>query len=190
MGRRVIKGALKAKRRQQSSTSFFRVKYLIANSQAPKNNSQAPKIEGEKRILSVNWAAVFLLDLTYETYTQWVIDRAVEYRMPYPLPRYLSSTNPELPLPLLPSTQEKYQEKMADLNRVCNTWKRKYEEAMSEVGDKDVEILQFKHELLNKERQLIEKNAQIQAQSATLAQFISKKECMDFFAGAHPDFEE
>ena len=79
---------------------------------------------------------------------------------------------------------------MADLNRVCTTWKRKYEEAMSEVGDKDVEILQLKHELLNKERQLIEKNAQIQAQSATLAQFISKKECMDFFAGADPDFEE
>jgi DNA-binding sugar fermentation-stimulating protein len=58
---------------------------------------------------------------------------------------------------------------MADLNRVCTTWKRKYEEAMSEAGDKGVEILQLKHELLNKERQLIEKNAQIQAQSATLA---------------------
>jgi hypothetical protein len=53
-----------------------------------------------------------------------------------------------------------------------------------------VEILQHKHEILNQKRQLIEKNAQIQAQRARLAQFISKKECMDFFAGTHPDFEE
>jgi len=129
-------------------------------------------------------------DLTYETYTQWVIDRAVEYGMPYTLPRYLSSTTPKLPLPLPPNTQEKYQGKMVDLKRVCATWKRKYEEAMSQVEDRDVEILQHKHELLDKERQLIEKNVQIQAQSARLAQFISRKECMDFFAGVHPDFEE
>jgi hypothetical protein len=129
-------------------------------------------------------------DLTYETCTQWVIDRAAEHMMPYPLPRYLSSTTPELPLPLPPTTQEKYQEKMTDLSRVCGTWKRKYEEAMSKMEDKDVEILQHKHEILNKERQLIEKNAQIQAQSARLAQFISKKECMDFFAGAPLDFEQ
>jgi len=129
-------------------------------------------------------------DLTYETYTQWVIDRAAEYGMPYTLPRYLSSTTPELPLPLPPNTQEKYQGKMADLNRVCATWKRKYEEAMSKVEDNDVEILQHKHELLNKERQLIEKKAQIQAQSARLAQFISRKECIDFFAAVHPNFEE
>jgi len=129
-------------------------------------------------------------DLTYETYTQWVIDRAAEYGMPYTLPRYLSLTTPELPLPLPPNTQEKYQGKMADLNRVYATWKRKYEEAMSEVKDRDVEILQNKHELLNKERQLIEKNAQIQAQSARLAQFISRKECMDFFVGVHLDFKE
>jgi len=37
---------------------------------------------------------------------------------------------------------------------------------------------------------LIEKNAQILAQSARLAQFISRKECMDFFAGVHPNVEE
>jgi len=129
-------------------------------------------------------------DLTYETYIQWVIDRAAEYGMPYTLPRYLSSTTSELPLPLPPNTQEKYQGKMVDLNRVCATWKRKYEEAMSEVKYRDVEILQHKHELLNKKRQLIEKNSQIQAQSARLAQFISRKECMNFFAGVHPDFEE
>ena len=97
---------------------------------------------------------------------------------------------PRATFTLTPNTQEKYQGKMADLNRACPTWKRKYEESMSQVEDRDVEILQHKHELLNKERQLIEKNAQIQAQSARFAQFISRKECMDFFAGAHPDFEE
>jgi hypothetical protein len=110
--------------------------------------------------------------------------------MSYTLSRCLSSTTPTIHSPLTFCTQEKYQKKVADLNRVCAVWKRKYEGAMSIVGDKDVEILQTKHELLNKERQLIEKNAQIQAQSVSLAQFISKKECMDFFTGAHPDFGE
>jgi len=51
-------------------------------------------------------------DLTYETYTQWFIDRAAEYGKPYTLPRYLSSTTLELPLPLplIPkrSTREKW----------------------------------------------------------------------------------
>jgi len=91
-------------------------------------------------------------DLTYEAYTRWVIDRATEYGKPYTLPRYLSSTTPELPLLLPPNTQEKYQGKMADLKRMCATWKRKYEEAMSQVKDRDVEILQHKRKLLNKER--------------------------------------
>jgi hypothetical protein len=73
---------------------------------------------------------------------------------------------------------------------VSATWKRKYEEAMRKVKYMDGEIEQHKFELLTQRRQLIEKDAQIQAQSARLAQFISKKECMDFFAGAHPDFED
>jgi hypothetical protein len=110
--------------------------------------------------------------------------------MPYPLPRYLSSTTPEQPFPLPPTTQEKYLEKMADLSRVCYTWKRKYEEAMAQVADRDLTIVLQQDTILKKEQQLIKKNSQIQAQSVKLAQFISKKERMDFFAGADSDFEE
>jgi hypothetical protein len=58
---------------------------------------------------------------------------------------------------------------------VSATWKRKYEEAMRKVKYRDGEIEQHKYELLMQRRQLIEKDAQIQAQSARLAQFISKK---------------
>jgi hypothetical protein len=129
-------------------------------------------------------------DLTYATYNQWIIDEAAKYKMPYPLPRYLSSTTPEQPFPLPPTTQEKYLEKMADLSRVCYTWKRKYEEAMAQVADRDLTIVLQQDTILKKEQQLIKKNSQIQAQSAKLAQFISKKERMDFFAGADSDFEE
>lgn len=59
------------------------------------------------------------------------MDEAPRYQMPYPLPRYLSSTTLELPLPLLPTTQEKYRESMDDLNRECNAWKKKYEEEVA-----------------------------------------------------------
>jgi hypothetical protein len=129
-------------------------------------------------------------DLTYATYNQWIIDEAAKYKMPYPIPRYLSSTTPEQPFPLLPATQEKYQEKMADLSRVCDTWKRKYEKAMAQVADKDLEIELQQSTILKQGEQLIEKNIQIQALSKRLAPFISTKERMDFFAGTHPDGEE
>jgi len=66
----------------------------------------------------------------HPSYTQWVIDRAMSFGLPYTLPRSLSSTIPHASLPLPPCTQEEYQERLVESNRESATWKRKYDEAM------------------------------------------------------------
>jgi len=86
-------------------------------------------------------------DLAYENYTQWIIEEAAKYKMPYPLSRYLSSTTPVQPMRILPSTRVKYQEKMDDLSRACDAWKKKYEKAASELKDNDMEIALQQHAL-------------------------------------------
>ncbi|AES88135.2 hypothetical protein MTR_4g049270 [Medicago truncatula] len=50
----------------------------------------------------------------HEFYTQWVIDRAMTFGMPYTLPRFLSTTTPEIPLPLPLNTMEEFQVCLAD----------------------------------------------------------------------------
>ena len=43
------------------------------------------------------------------SYTQWVIDRAMTFGLPYHIPRFLSSTTPSPSLPVPPKTQKEYQ---------------------------------------------------------------------------------
>ena len=69
----------------------------------------------------------------HESYTQWVIDRAIKCGMPYHLPRFLSSITPAPPLPLTFNTKEEYQKRLAELNREKDTWKRKYQEAELQI---------------------------------------------------------
>lgn len=126
----------------------------------------------------------------HEAYVKWVIDRANKLKMPYPQQRLTTSTIPTMPLPLPPKTQEESQEREAVLILENATLKRKYDEAMLKMETMSGKIEQQEHELLEQKEQIAKKDAQIQAQSVTLAQFISKKERMDFFTGAHPDFEE
>jgi len=65
-------------------------------------------------------------DFVHEAYTQWIIDRAMSYGLPYTLPRLLTSTTPEIPLPLLPQTKEEYQRRLHEANRESAGWKVKY----------------------------------------------------------------
>jgi len=62
----------------------------------------------------------------HASYTEWVIDRAMSFGLPYTLPRSLSSTIPHASLPLPPCTQDEYQERLAESNHESATWKRKY----------------------------------------------------------------
>jgi len=66
-------------------------------------------------------------DFVHEAYTQWIIDSAMSYGLPYTLPRLLTLTTPELPLPLLPQTKEEYQRRLHEANRESAGWKVKYQ---------------------------------------------------------------
>jgi len=67
------------------------------------------------------------MSYVYESYTQWVIDRAVTFGLPYTLPRLLSSTIPEIPLPLPPHTMEEYRCRLHKANLESAAWRVKYQ---------------------------------------------------------------
>jgi len=68
-------------------------------------------------------------DSVCESYTQWVINRATSFGMPYRMPRLLSSTTPPSSLPLPFDTKEEFQEQLAELTREKDTWKRRCQAA-------------------------------------------------------------
>ena len=123
-------------------------------------------------------------------YAQWVISQAIQNRMPFTVPRLVSSTTPSSSLPLPSKTMREHQEQLDSKDREVATWKRKYEEALVMVKDKD-EVIRKQHSEIRKQRQqMILRDAQIQAQSTRLSQFISARERRDFFVGTHLDDEE
>ena len=81
-----------------------------------------------------------------------------------------------------------HQEQFPGKDREAATWKRKYEEALVMVKDRDEVIRKQNSEIHKQRQQMIERDAQIQA--TRFSQFISARERRDFFEGAYPDFEE
>jgi len=65
-------------------------------------------------------------DFVHGSYTQWVIDRAMSFGMPYTLPRFLSSTTPLSSLPITINTKEDYQERLFMISHERDTWKSRY----------------------------------------------------------------
>ncbi|RHN58830.1 hypothetical protein MtrunA17_Chr4g0006651 [Medicago truncatula] len=103
--------------------------------------------------------------VAHEAYTQWVIDRAEEIGMPYPAMRYVSSSTPSMPLPLLPATQDMYQEHLAMESREKQVWKARYDQAENLIMNLDGrdeqkthENLMLKKELAKARRELEEKD--------------------------------
>ena len=83
-----------------------------------------------------------------------------------------------------------HQEQLDSKDREVATWKRKYEEDLVMVKDRE-EVIRKQHSEIRKQRQqMILRDAQIQAQSTRLSQFISARERRDFFVGTHLDDEE
>ena len=127
----------------------------------------------------------------HSSYTEWVIDRAATYEMPYTLPRVPSSTTPTPSLPILPETVEKFQYQLAEMMCERNNWKRKYEVTMVQMETKDGQIGQKDHEILKLSRIIVKKNDLLQRKDDMLKQDSKrKKEYMDLFVGAHPYFED
>jgi len=66
----------------------------------------------------------------HESYTQWVIDRATQFGIPYKLTRFLSAITPAPPMPMTFDTEKEYQKRITELTHESATWKRRYDETM------------------------------------------------------------
>jgi hypothetical protein len=132
-------------------------------------------------------------DLLHGSYIQWVISKAIQNKMPYTVPRLVSTTTPPSSLPLPYKTIGEHQERLADKDRAVATWKRKYDEAMLMVEERDEEIRKQNNEILKLGQQMIERDDLLQEKDRLLKKNTTKKQrmdSMDLFDGPHSDFED
>jgi len=92
--------------------------------------------------------------VAHEAYTQWVINRAEEIGMPYPAMRHVSASVPSRSVPLLPATQEMYQEHLAMESQEKRIWKARYNEAENLIMTLDGRDEQKTHENFMLKREL------------------------------------
>jgi len=131
------------------------------------------------------------MSYVHESYTQWVIDRAMTFELPYTLPRLLSSITPEIPLPFPPHTMEEYRCHLHKANLENAAWRVKYETSKRE-NDTIIMILeQTSWKLQEKERENVELKDLLKRKNAIIDRIPgSRRRCMDFFASAPSDSEE
>jgi len=115
----------------------------------------------------------------------------MSHGMPYTLPRLLTSTTPEVPLPLLPQTKEEYQRRLHEANRESAGWKVKYQTSERE-NDTIMRILeQTTYKLQEKERENAELKDLLKRKDAIIDRMPgSRRRRMDFFAGTRSNSEE
>jgi len=127
---------------------------------------------------------------SHESYLQWVIDRATQIGMPYPLLRSLTSTTPTIPFSLPPETMEEYRAWLTESERENATWKRKYHGVELLIETMSRQLEQKDHQLIKQRRQMIERDELLLVKNRLLDWYASKKKCMDLFAGAHSDSDD
>ena len=106
--------------------------------------------------------------VAHEAYTQWVINQAEEIGMPYPSMRYVSASVPTIPLPLLPPTQEMYQEHLAMESREKHQWRARYYEAENLIMTLDGKGEQQTHEVLTLKKELAKARREIEEKDRLL----------------------
>jgi len=130
-------------------------------------------------------------DFVHEAYTQWIIDRAMSYGLPYTLPRLLTSTTPELPLPLLPQTKEEYQRRLHEASCESTGWKMKYQTSEHEKDTIMGILEQTSWKLQEKERENAKLNDLLKRKDAIIDRMLgSRRRRREFFAGATSDSED
>ncbi|KEH15713.1 transmembrane protein, putative [Medicago truncatula] len=129
--------------------------------------------------------------VVHESYTQWVIDRAVQIGMPYKISRFVSAITPAPPLPMTFDTEKEYQERLAEAEREIHRWKREYQKK-----DQDYETVmglleQEAYDSRQKDVIIAKLNERIKEKYAALDRIPGrKKRRMDLFDGPHSDFED
>jgi hypothetical protein len=127
----------------------------------------------------------------HESYTQWVIDRAIQFGMRYKLPRFLSAITPAPPLPVTFDTEKEYQKRITELTEENASLREEYKEAVRENECVMNLLEQNTWELRKKNEEIAKLNDLIREKNAALDRVPGmKKKRMDFFDGAHSDFEE
>ena len=131
------------------------------------------------------------MSFVHESYTQWVIDRAMTFGIPYALPRLLSSTTPEIPLPLPPSTMEEYRGRLHKANLESVAWRLKYQTSEREKDTIMGILEQTSWQLQEKERENAELKDLLRRKDAIIDRMPgSRRRRREFFAGATSDSEE
>jgi hypothetical protein len=121
-------------------------------------------------------------DFVHESYTQWVIDRATSFGMPYETPRFLFSTTLPSSLPLPFDTKEEFKERLAELIHERDTWRRKFQMAELENEALKEKLEQKEHMILTQSQRIVEKNDLLRQKDALLGcDSRRKKRRMDFF---------
>jgi len=129
--------------------------------------------------------------IIHESYTQWVIDRAIKIGMPYKLPRFLSAITPVSPLPMTFDTEKEYQNRITELTHESAMWKGKYQVAERENDTLGGQIEQQDRTNLKLRKQMIGRDSLLQEKDAIIDQIPGgKKRRMDLFDDPHPDFED
>ncbi|KEH22266.1 transmembrane protein, putative [Medicago truncatula] len=129
-------------------------------------------------------------DFMHESYNQWVVNQAIKNQMPYAVPKLVSATIPSSSLPLPSKTMGEYHEELADKDREVSTWKRKYDEVMVMMEDRDEIIRKHDSKILKQRQQMIERDARIQFLSTELSKFISPRERWVSFGDTRSESEE
>ncbi|KEH22416.1 transmembrane protein, putative [Medicago truncatula] len=127
----------------------------------------------------------------HESYTQWVIDRAVQIGMPYKISRFVSAITPAPPLPMTFDTEKEYQERLAEVEREVHRWKREYQKKDQEYEAVMVLLEQEAYDSHKKDMVIAQLRKSIKEKDAALDQIPGrKKKRMDLFDRPHSDFED
>ena len=112
-----------------------------------------------------------------------MINRAEEAGTPYPSMRYVSASIPTMPLPLLPPTQEMYQEHLAMESREKHQWRARYYEAENLIMTLDGKDEQKTHEVLTLKKELAKAKREIEEKDRLLMRDSKRaRGARDFYA--------
>jgi len=109
--------------------------------------------------------------------------------MPYPSMRYVSASIPTMPLPLLPPTQEMYQEHLAMESREKHQWRARYYEAENLIMTLDGKDEQQTHEVLTLKKELAKARREIEEKDRLLMRDSKRARSAHDFYARYCDYE-
>jgi len=158
------------------------------------------EVENKKAQFVQAWRSIIRLDqnqlgnkssVTHESYLKWVIGRATQTGMSYPMLRPLTSATSPVPPPFPSKTMEDYQRRLHEANLEGDAWKMKYQTSKREKDTIMGILEQTSWQLQEKERENAELKDLLRRKDAIIDRMPgSRRRRREFFAGATTDSEE